>query len=148
MKVLKIDSFNPYSIGFYSLIRYIQEYDEVNEGFNPYSTGFSSFIKEWLKLIKFVTKFQSLFYWILFFYTNLWTSLLKLSSSFNPYSTGFSSFITKSPFGYFRDKTVSILILLDSLLLWKSSESLCHWLFSFNPYSTGFSSFIKQYCND
>ena len=163
--------------------------------FNPYSTGFSSFIKEWLKLIKFVTKFQSLFYWILFFYevmkkaeeifetrfqslfywilffytirertrhNSKWGfnpystgfySFIRIKEiedamqklSFNPYSTGFSSFINNMPAPQILFLPVSILILLDSLLLYVYVEEMFEDIQGFNPYSTGFSSFILQY---
>ena len=89
-----------------------------------------------------INKFQSLFYWILFFYrSGVFQYLLQLLS-FNPYSTGFSSFILKHPHDPEADvgfqslfywilffynigclhessgnSAVSILILLDSLLL-------------------------------
>ena len=62
------------------------------ESFNPYSTGFYSFIKDNEVLLNYVYKFQSLFYWILFFYRNKERS-------------------------YKGNKEVSILILLDSILL-------------------------------
>ena len=60
--------------------------------FNPYSTGFSSFILDNLKIHREEAKFQSLFYWILFSY-----SLIYIKPQ--------------------EDQEVSILILLDSLLL-------------------------------
>ena len=62
--------------------------------------------------------FQSLFYWILFFYKQKKEIKLSEKNSFNPYSTGFSSFIKER----------------------KALEQETQ--FSFNPYSTGFSSFI------
>ena len=38
-------------------------------------------------------KFQSLFYWILFFYDLIHEEMDEDQFCFNPYSTGFSSFI-------------------------------------------------------
>ena len=64
--------------------------------------------------------FQSLFYWILFFYNLKWKLVKKRKLGFNPYSTGFSSFI------------------VVWLFCWLCSTR------SFNPYSTGFSSFILR----
>ena len=64
-------------------------------------------------------EFQSLFYWILFFYhLHLFYQAYSLFR-FNPYSTGFSSFIKRI--------------------------RKCHQVIrqGFNPYSTGFSSFIR-----
>ena len=84
--------FNPYSIGFYSLI--IGEYwsSDLGLGFNPYSIGFYSLMSYINSNRKHRWEFQSLFYWILFSYKNG-------GGSFNV------------------SKSVSILILLDSILL-------------------------------
>ena len=139
--------------------------------------------------------FQSLFYWILFFYIEIEKAGKKYTFGFNPYSTGFYSFILTSsilgiaklvsfnPYStgfysfisYLLDYlleiiTVSILILLDSILLYNKEnsnnisvemfQSLFYWILffyrkvrhlfrciigGFNPYSTGFYSFIKEY---
>ena len=63
-------------------------------GFNPYSNGFSSFI-----------------------YAGI--SLLGLyGQCFNPYSNGFSSFISLFGIAGIEYHSVSILILMDSLLLY------------------------------
>ena len=43
--------------------------------------------------------FQSLFYWILFFYKDRNEALQVAKSSFNPYSTGFYSFIYDDSIG-------------------------------------------------
>ena len=137
--------------------------------------------------------FQSLFYWILFFYNFYSNPSVDYFLCFNPYSTGFSSFIYNGPsYKWYKDEFqslfywilffykepnylgeegdifVSILILLDSLLLYSEHsigrriyevfQSLFYWILffyisginrsgkfniRFNPYSTGFSSFIK-----
>ena len=62
-------SFNPYSIGFYSLIELGNlKIEESSHGFNPYSIGFYSLIMKFLKYSGILFMFQSLFYWILFSY--------------------------------------------------------------------------------
>ena len=61
--------FNPYSIGFYSLIIIRKSLIACCASFNPYSIGFYSLIlrqETFLNMTK--IRFQSLFYWILFFY--------------------------------------------------------------------------------
>ena len=62
-------------------------------------------------------KLQSLFYWILFSYLKPSQADIALTRSFNPYSIGFYSLIESD--GQFLQliNYVSILILLDSLLL-------------------------------
>ena len=86
--------FNPYSTGFYSFIR-IKEIEDAMQklSFNPYSTGFYSFIVRSVPTLMLLDKFQSLFYWILFFYKlyNFFNN--PVIFCFNPYSTGFYSFI-------------------------------------------------------
>ena len=136
--------FNPYSIGFSSFIIWQMVCKNGERPcFNPYSIGFSSFIWAeylrknectgvsililldsillfkipWTRRNIFIW-FQSLFYWILFFYFPFLVLQSYSATSFNPYSTGFSSFIMLSSMIY-------------KSLIW-----------SFNPYSTGFSSFI------
>ena len=97
---------------------------------------------ELLEKLKETQLFQSLFYWILFFYKIIFYLLILKNNCFNPYSNGFSSFIlfrwarigpiylgfqslfywilfsykTKPKSIAFNAK-VSILILLDSVLL-------------------------------
>ena len=87
-------------------------------------------------------KFQSLFYWILFFYMVKTICYIVTGSSFNPYSTGFSSFIMLIQKNRQSLFLVSILILLDSLLLFLFYLISFRYFLRFNPYSTGFSSFI------
>ena len=111
-------------------------------------------------------KFQSLFYWILFFYNKINTVTSKFLTGFNPYSTGFYSLIEFMEnlnwkilmfqslfywilFSYKKFQSllrtsakVSILILLDSILLYREDGIFVTALISFNPYSTGFYSFI------
>ena len=96
-------------------------------GFNPYSTGFSSFIKMKGVIFDELFKFQSLFYWILFFY------LLGMKN-------------------YIKILDVSILILLDSLLLFYESlgdfiltnkfQSLFYWILFFYPFYRADSLFL------
>ena len=137
-------SFNPYSTGFSSFIlKCILFQKGTLTSFNPYSIGFYSLINQYINinLVKCTVSililldslllyvnlkkntiqielFQSLFYWILFFYL-LWVTqkYSLLIYSFNPYSTGFSSFINSRQFKLVFKIYVSILILLDSLLL-------------------------------
>ena len=75
------------------------------------------YLEEAIDLMDLPSEFQSLFYWILFFYTAGYFHDNENSDSFNPYSTGFSSFIDDSVIGEEAKYLVSILILLDSLLL-------------------------------
>ena len=123
---------------------------ELFKSFNPYSTGFSSFIQINQTLKSFFPKFQSLFYWILFFYIFKKSQKSLDILCFNPYSTGFSSFISKLKYNKKDGKKfqslfywilffywelwklwivhmqVSILILLDSLLLYrKRKKQIC-----------------------
>ena len=65
--------------------------------------------------------FLSLFYWILFSYEQNWLKENLKKVCFNPYSTGFYSFIKTEYWRRWRWYAVSILILLDSILLWKYS---------------------------
>ena len=88
--------------------------------FNPYSIGFYSLIKGNVYCTRNRGRFQSLFYWILFSYT------------------------TENQF-YTRVKTVSILILLDSILLFYGLFSRNTRIKSFNPYSIGFYSLILSF---
>ena len=142
-----LSCFNPYSTGFSSFIYdYIEEvFSEMQvsililldslllscgdfgtriyiECFNPYSTGFSSFISISSYSFLVYCRFQSLFYWILFFYKVTAYDQLRYLKSFNPYSTGFSSFIGLRQNLEFKGALVSILILLDSLLLFSGSR--------------------------
>ena len=87
--------------------------------------------------------FQSLFYWILFFYLKLLKKYTEVTWRFNPYFTGFSSFIHARRHG--QDDLQSCFnpysIGFSSFIIWqmvcKNGERPC-----FNPYSIGFSSFI------
>jgi len=67
-----------------------------------------------------------------------------LSESFKPCFIGFSSFIEIQPEFKEVTVTVSILILLDSLLLFKISDKFSKIGDSFNPYSIGFYSLITE----
>ena len=112
--------------------------------------------------------FQSLFYWILFFYLKLLKKYTEVTWRFNPYFTGFSSFIHARRHGqddlqscfnpysigfssfiwaeYLRKNEctgVSILILLDSILLYRKEVKKEILENGFNPYSIGFYSLIK-----
>ena len=61
--------FNPYSIGFSSFICNKNRKDFSSVSFNPYSIEFSSFmINNGTGVRSILILFQSLFYWILFFY--------------------------------------------------------------------------------
>ena len=119
MLINAVKSFNPYSTGFSSfiihdhlfrlqlrnvsililldsLLLYKGKFRSSSESilcFNPYSTGFSSFILLPIMGRRCHSQFQSLFYWILFFYDKDFMNKYRSYLSFNPYSTGFSSFI-------------------------------------------------------
>ena len=138
--------------------------------FNPYSIGFYSLMLNTWESRKRRRKFQSLFYWILFFYTKQKLDSLLKRMCFNPYSIGFYSLIKdrfKRPFvvsqGFqslfywilFSYKTGIIqkecgLILFQSLFYWilffykYFLKLFIKLLKGFNPYSTGFSSFIRS----
>ena len=90
----------------------------VKNSFNPYSTGFSSFIHPETPFSHTpFRKFQSLFYWILFFYHFHFHLPVQYFQQFQSLFYWILFFYLKFrehlPFLYL----VSILILLDSLLL-------------------------------
>ena len=64
------------------------------------------------------TWFQSLFYWILFSYFHNYITSLDFLEGFNPYSIGFYSLINVISMKSKEGDKVSILILLDSILLY------------------------------
>ena len=65
--------------------------------------------------------FQSLFYWIYYFYNTSTGGSKLFRSGFNPYFTGYTTFTEADLYNDKRDLDVSILILLDILLLQKQT---------------------------
>ena len=85
--------FNPYSIGFYSLIGQIDPLKEANAAFQSLFYWILFSYQAFSEVHRSNMRFQSLFYWILFSYMLVGINLLMNIGCFNPYSTGFSSFI-------------------------------------------------------
>ena len=99
-------------------------------------------------LLVILEDFLSLFYWTLFSYERNWLKENLKKVYFNPYSTGFYSFIKTEYWRRWRWYAVSILILLDSLLLYTNLYWFRWRKCSFNPYSIGFYSFIIAIVNN
>ena len=115
------------SILLYFLFDYFMD-KEIR--FNPYSIGFYSLINcTWTFHIH-IGKFQSLFYWILFSYrdNNIWNSGRTIMFQSLFYWILFS--YEQIYLVYQKTENVSILILLDSILL----SVLQSRLFIFNSY--------------
>ena len=93
-RVKWIIGFNPYSIGFYSLMLTgmlrPQVYHLVSILILLDSILLSSIEAFEIYLLY---EFQSLFYWILFSYLMNYSKIIKETLSFNPYSIGFYSLI-------------------------------------------------------
>ena len=136
-------------------------FKNISRGFNPYFTGCSTSTEISLQRVEDAYGFQSLFYWMFYFNSCLFTLLDFLEFCFNPYFTGcststysiiftfFNNFLFQSLFywmfyfNYLQTESkrkrsiVSILILLDVLLQRYKSLIYMGKLFCFNPYFTG-----------